>query len=201
VSGTPVEVRRSTRRRKTVSAYRQDGRIVVLLPARCTKAEEARWVETMVARLQAPRRRQRSDEALVSRARHLSGRHFGGAAEPSSVAWSDAQGRRWGSCTLATGAIRISSRVREFPSYVLDYVLVHELAHLLVADHSPEFWQLVGRYPHTERARGFLDGVAHAQAAPVAPQGAGEGGSAGSCPGDSSGSIGSTGSPPSAGAC
>jgi predicted metal-dependent hydrolase len=79
------------------------------------------------------------------------------------VAWSDAQGRRWGSCTVGTGAIRVSSRLRPFPSYVLDYVLVHELAHLLVADHSREFWELVARFPQTERARGFLDGVAHAQ--------------------------------------
>lgn len=173
VSGVEVEVRRSSRRRKTVSAYRQDGRIVVLIPARCSKAEERHWVEAMVARLQSPRRRQRTDEELDSRARELSRKHFGGRAEPSSVAWSDAQGRRWGSCTVATGAIRVSSRLRGFPSYVLDYVLVHELAHLLVADHSAGFWELVARYRHAERARGFLDGVTYANGA-LMPETAGE---------------------------
>lgn len=166
VGGIEVEVRRSHRRRKTVSAYRQDGRVVVMVPARCSKAEERRWVETMVARLQAPRRRRRSDSDLEDRARELSRRYFSGRASPSSVSWSDAQGRRWGSCTLATGAIRLSSRLRDFPPYVVDYVLVHELAHLLVADHSAEFWELVSRYPQADRARGFLDGVTYGQRAP-----------------------------------
>jgi predicted metal-dependent hydrolase len=39
---------------------------------------------------------------------------------------------------------------------VLDYVLVHELAHLVVPDHSPAFHEIVDRYPRAERARGFL---------------------------------------------
>ena len=69
------------------------------------------------------------------------------------------QERRWGSCTPSTGTIRLSDRLREMPSYVVDYVLVHELVHLLVPGHGPDFWALVARYPLTERARGFLDGV------------------------------------------
>ena len=63
---------------------------------------------------------------------------------------------RWGSCTPADGSVRISVRLAPFPLWVLDYVLVHELAHLAVADHSPRFWALVDRYPLSERARGYL---------------------------------------------
>ena len=48
------------------------------------------------------------------------------------------------------------------PDWVLDYVLVHELAHLVVPGHGPQFWSLVDRYPRTERARGYLEGVAAA---------------------------------------
>ena len=46
-----VEVRRSRRRRRTVSAYRDGDRIVVLIPASLSRKEEKDWVRTMVARL------------------------------------------------------------------------------------------------------------------------------------------------------
>ncbi len=155
----PVEVRRSRRRSRTVSAYREDGRTIVLIPAQFSRAQEQEWVATMVARLAARERRRRpSDDALSLRAHELSQRYLGGTARPVSVAWVDNQRSRWGSCTPADGTIRISSRVRPMPSYVLDYVLLHELAHLLQPSHGQQFWALLASYPRLERARGFLDG-------------------------------------------
>jgi len=163
VGDEEVEVRRSNRRRRTVTAYREDGRVVVCIPGHFSRAEEQRWVETMLSRLAAQEARRRpSDSELLSRAEHLSSRFLQGRARPSSVRWSSAQRIRWGSCTPDDGSIRISDRLKGVPAWVLDYVLVHELAHLLISDHSDEFWELVGRYPRTERARGFLDGLSHA---------------------------------------
>ncbi|GAB3693845.1 M48 metallopeptidase family protein [Angustibacter aerolatus] len=156
-----IEVRRSRRRRRTVSAYREGDRTIVLMPARFTRAEEEAWVQTMVDRLAAQDRRRRpSDAVLARRAKELSVRYLAGRAVPTSVAWVTNQSTRWGSCTPSDGTIRISSRVRGMPGWVLDYVLLHELAHLLQPSHGDPFWALLDAYPRTERARGYLEGVA-----------------------------------------
>ncbi len=165
-----VEVRRSTRRRRTVSAYRDGDRTVVMIPARMSRAEERHWVALMVERLaKQDRRRRPDDDELLSRARDLSRRHLDGRAVPASVRWVTNQGSRWGSCTPADRTIRLSSRLRGMPSWVVDYVLVHELAHLLVAGHGPRFWGLVEHYPRSERARGYLEGVAAAAGLDIDP--------------------------------
>ncbi|MGY2129110.1 M48 metallopeptidase family protein [Blastococcus sp. SYSU DS0617] len=171
-AGSVVEVRRSARRRRTVTAYRESGRTVVLIPAAFSPAEERRWVAQMVAKLQTREERRRrslgGDDELMIRARALSAAHLDGLAEPASVRWVDNQQRRWGSCTPADRSIRLSSRLRSMPEYVVDYVLVHELVHLLEPGHDERFWALVARYPRSERARGFLEGVELANTAGAA---------------------------------
>lgn len=175
-----VEVRRSARRTRTVTAFREGGRTVVAIPARFTRAQEREWVERMVTRLaEGDRRRTPSDAALVRRAVELSREFLGGVPQPSRVTWSARQGRRWGSCTPADGSIRISTRLRGMPGWVLDYVLVHELVHLIHGPHDAHFWELVDAYPHTARARGFLEGVSHAVDHAVQAAGPDDGGAPG----------------------
>jgi predicted metal-dependent hydrolase len=158
-----VEVRRSRRRRSTVAAYREDDRVVVMIPARMSRAEEQEWVATMLARLERSEKRRRpSDAALMRRAKELNAKYLDGAATPGTVRWVDNQNSRWGSCTPDDRAIRLSRRLEGMPSWVIDYVLVHELAHLLELGHTPRFWRLVDRFPKAERAKGFLEGVAAA---------------------------------------
>lgn len=163
-STAKVEVRRSRRRTRTVTAFRENGRIVVAIPARFSQAQEREWVEKMLGRLEKDERRRRpSDQALAARAAQLSESYFQGAAKPTSVAWVNNQNKRWGSCTPSTGEIRISSHLRGVPEWVLDSVLVHELAHLLEANHTPRFRELASRYPRTEEATAFLAGVTWAR--------------------------------------
>src|SRR5690625_159940 len=132
-----VEVRRSARRRRTVSAFREGDRTIVAIPARFTRAQEREWVHRMLSRLAAQERRRRpSDSQLAERAAELSRKYLRGRAVPTSVAWAANQERRWGSCTPADGSIRISTRLRGMPRWVIDYVLLHELAHLLHAGHG-----------------------------------------------------------------
>ncbi|MFJ9555006.1 M48 family metallopeptidase [Nocardiopsis sp. NPDC101807] len=162
-SNTKVEVRRSPRRRRTVSAYRDGDTTVVLVPATFSRAEEKRWVGRMLQRLEAREgRRHPGDTELRDRALELARRYLGGAELPDSVRWVDNQNARWGSCTPDTRTIRISRRLAGMPSWVVDYVLVHELAHLSIPHHGREFWALVRRYPRAERARGYLEGFSAA---------------------------------------
>jgi predicted metal-dependent hydrolase len=170
VDRSKVEVRRSARRSRTVSAYREGDRTVVLIPARMSHAEEQRWVAQMLDKLAAQEsRRTLGDEALQSRAHELSRLYLDGRAVPEQVRWVTNQNSRWGSCTPSERTIRLSHRLQGMPEYVVDYVLLHELAHLLVPDHGPGFWALLDAYPRTERARGYLEGVASAARLPHIP--------------------------------
>lgn len=154
-----VEVRRSKRRRRTVSAYREGAKIVVLVPASLSRREEAEWVEAMVARIEKAEAKARpSDDDLARRATALSERYLCGLAVPSSVRWVGNQNTRWGSCTPGDRTIRLSERLQSMPAWVIDYVLVHELAHLLEAGHDAAFWSWVDRYPQAEKAKGYLLG-------------------------------------------
>jgi predicted metal-dependent hydrolase len=147
-----VEVVRSPRRHRTVQARRVGEVLRVSIPATMSKAEEERWVAEMVAR--AERKIQGTRIDLGARARELARHHQ--IPEPASIRWVDNQRCRWGSCTPADGSVRISSRLISVPGWVLDYVIVHELAHLVTPRHDRHFWALVNRYPKAERARGYL---------------------------------------------
>lgn len=164
-SHATVQVRRSTRRRRTVAAYRDGDTVVVLIPARFTLAEEREWVKKMIARLDSRERRAKrlgGDDDLQARAERLAATHFDAALRPASVRWVGNQRGRWGSCTPSDRTIRISDRLRPMPDWVVDYVLVHELVHLKIPGHGSDFWAMVDRYPRAQRARGYLEGVAAA---------------------------------------
>jgi predicted metal-dependent hydrolase len=159
-----VEIRRSSRRRRTVRAYREGDKIIVLMPAHLSEEEEQTHVRSLVERLDRRERRVRpSDEELLARAGVLSTRWLDGQATPSSVRWVTNQNTRWGSCSSNDASIRLSHRLKGMPEWVVDYVLLHELAHLIEPNHSARFWALVDQYPHTVRAKAFLEGVSWQQ--------------------------------------
>jgi predicted metal-dependent hydrolase len=155
-----VEVRISKRRKKTAGAHWEGDRIVVVVPVHLRGAQRDEMVDELARRLLRHRPNlHASDELLQQRATSLSHRYLGGVS-PTSIRWSSTQTKRWGSCTLATGEIRISQRLRVTPSWVLDAVIVHELAHLLEPNHSPRFRELERRYPRRTEADTFLEGYA-----------------------------------------
>ncbi len=135
--------------------------MVVLMPAGLPRAEERRLITDMLGRLARSGRRKghrASDADLMRRATELSTKWLEGRARPASVRWVPAMTTRWASCSPDSGELRISETLRDVPAYVLDYVVMHELVHLVVpGGHPPEFWEVVRRYPRTERAMGYLE--------------------------------------------
>ena len=152
----PVRVIRSQRRRKTAAAKILPDCIEVRVPAGMTPDAEAEMVASLVVRLERKRAAEAGGVNLAERAVKLASRY--GLAQPVSVTWAE-QNDRWASCTSARGTIRISTRLARVPGWVLDAVIVHELAHLSEPNHSPAFWDLANRYPRQERASGFLEAM------------------------------------------
>ncbi|MDE0580068.1 MAG: M48 family metallopeptidase [bacterium] len=152
----PIRVIRSPRRRKTAAAKILPDCIEVRVPAGMTPDAEAEMVASLVARLERKRAAEAGGVNLAERAVKLASRY--GLPHPESVTWAE-QNDRWASCTSARGTIRISTRLARVPGWVLDAVIVHELAHLSEPNHSPAFWELANRYPRQERASGFLEAM------------------------------------------
>lgn len=167
-----LEIHRSPRRRRSAQAYARDGSVVVRLPAGLEAVEEEQLIDRLVRRITGAAAAEAfgGDTALEARAAELADRYLDGV-RPAAVSWSARMTRRHGSCTPVDGTIRISREVAGYPAFVRDYVLVHELAHLVVADHSAAFEALVQRYPATDRARGWLEGYPAGRLAAATPDG------------------------------
>jgi predicted metal-dependent hydrolase len=155
-----VRIVRSDRRARTVGAKLVGDTVEISAPAHLSDEELQPIIEKLTARLERRKQgRDLDDRDLQRIAQELNRQHFDGALHWASIAWSTQQDKRFGSCTPADRTIRISHRLATMPRFVLEYVVMHELAHLLEANHGPRFWQLVNRYPKTERARGYLMAV------------------------------------------
>ena len=156
----PVEIIRSAKRKKTVSAELKSGVLIVRAPAQMSDGQLMPIIEKLQTRLRKKVQRvPRSDAELEQLAQQLNKTYFSDGLKWQSIRYVTNQNKRFGSCTPSQGTIRISHRLAEMPDWVLDYVVMHELAHLQEANHGPRFWKLVNRYPLTERARGYLMAV------------------------------------------
>jgi len=153
-----VEVIRSKRRTRTISAAIRGDTLVVTIPARLSAAQEREWVQRMTERVERARRKaaRNRDDELFARAQRLNVRYFEGKLSFTGIIYVDNQRTLHGSCTPSTGFIRINRRLAKLPRWMEDYVIVHELAHLIHSGHGARFWDLVNRYPLAERARGYL---------------------------------------------
>jgi predicted metal-dependent hydrolase len=131
-----------------------------LAPANCPDKDLQPIIDKLQQRIEKKRqKRALSGEDLAQIADRLNREYFQNSLTWHSIEWSTHQNRIYGSCTPALGTIRISHRLAKMPLFVREYVVMHELSHLIEANHSPKFWQLANRYPLSERARGYLMAV------------------------------------------
>ena len=155
-----IRIIRSTKRRKTVQAREKNGALEILAPAHMSDKQLEPVINNLKDRINRQKKLARlDDQELEKRAKKLNLRYFNNLLKWDSIRWVSNQNKRFGSCSTATGNIRISHRIAEMPRFVQDYVIVHELAHLIEAHHGTRFWDLVSQYPKTERARGYLMAV------------------------------------------
>jgi len=125
-------------------------------------ANRVRWVADVLVLEARPEAdlAQLATRALQKRAlTHFTGRlaHFSGQLDlaPPRLGLSSAH-TRWGSCSKQSG-IRVNWRLIHLPPHLGDYVVAHEVAHLLEMNHSPRFWSVVGSlYPEWKAARSEL---------------------------------------------
>lgn len=150
-----VVIKRSKRRKKTIAARMVAGKMEVLAPAHISDSDLQDHISSLQARLEI-RISPKDDSHLGKRAEQINKKYFGGALTWNSIRYSTRQEKRRGSCNYTTRTIRISQRLSKLPQWVEDYVIVHELAHLLEPNHGKRFRALVRRYPLAERAIGFL---------------------------------------------
>lgn len=78
---------------------------------------------------------------IEKRVHQLNAEHFGKKVETVRLKYNSSN---WGSCSSKRN-INLSTRLLFAPPAVIDYVIIHELAHLVHPNHSPRFWQLVAR--------------------------------------------------------
>lgn len=163
-----IEITRDRRLQRSVRWQLNQETVQVRAPEHISPGELERLLDGIIQRVrkQRARARQQNDDSLAQRAQELNRRYFSGELRWHTIRWVGNMSRRLGSCTTGgatDGDIRISERIKSWPAYVVDYIIAHELAHRKYPNHSPEFWEYLSRYPHMERARGFIEGIAHAQ--------------------------------------
>mgnify|MGYP006281286735 FL=1 len=155
-----IKVNRSNRRKKTIEGKIKENTLHIYIPDGISTKQERTYITTITNKMKKKKQRNslNSDHQLSERAERLNQKYFDGKLD-FSIRFVTNQQKKYGSCTPTTKTIRLSHRIADFPQFVQDYLIVHELAHLIHPNHSKKFWEIVHQYPMVERAKGFLYAV------------------------------------------
>ena len=173
--GNPVQVnlKRDKRLKKTSRWERlPDGSILLRVPYRFPRGQVNTLLEQISRQMDKieTQSARRTDADLQQRAEHINRKHFDGSLHWNGIRWVSNMQSRLGSCSRGgptDGHIRISDKIKNWPDWVVDYVIAHEMMHRRHPNHSDAFWSdLRMAYPLTEKARGFIHGASFASGHP-----------------------------------
>ena len=153
-----IKILRSKKRRRTVSARIVKDILIVRAPQYLPESRLQKVITEFKARIERKQLKEElnKSENLVQRVKEFNLQYFENKLTVNSIEYVTDQNSKFGCCNYRTGCIRISHRISAMPQWVRNYVIIHELAHLVVPDHSKAFWEIVNRYKLAERARGYL---------------------------------------------
>jgi predicted metal-dependent hydrolase len=165
---TEIKIIRSPKRKRTISAQQNKGVLSVKAPAGISDEDLEKTISRLKERIinRKLKRDLNVKDDLKEVAERLNRKYFGGRLKIDSIEYSTNQNRRFGCCNFKTGKILISHRLADMPDWVRDYVIVHELAHLIIPNHSRAFQDLVAKYNLKERATGYLMAKGYAEEEP-----------------------------------
>ena len=153
-----VKINRSAQRRKTISARVVENRMYINAPADISEVRLEEVIDNFKKRFERRtlKKKLNAKEDLRGIAERLNERYFGGRLKINRIEYVTDQYKKFGCCNYRSGSIRISHRLLEMPPWVRDYVVFHEMAHIIEPNHSRAFWKIVSQYRLAERARGYL---------------------------------------------
>ena len=154
-----VKINFSRKRIRTIGARMVGDTMHINAPAGIPQERLQRVIDKFKIRFEKQKLRQelnKTPETLQEIAQRLNNQYFSGKLEIKSIEYSVNQDRIFGICNHRTKNIKISYRLKEMPDWVRNYVIIHELAHIIEPNHGENFWNIVNRYSLSERARGYL---------------------------------------------
>jgi hypothetical protein len=153
-----VRIVRSVRRVRTVSGSVREGRLIVRAPEGLCEKDLCLIIARFQKRFEQKQLKDdlNKRENLFETASRLNAKYFDNVLYVKSIEYVANQQSKYGCCDYRNGVIRISHKVSSMPQWVREYVVLHEMAHLIEPHHGRSFWDIVNRYRLTERARGYL---------------------------------------------
>lgn len=155
---------------------REDGSVLISAPAQMEDAriyafakERIDWIRKYKSKYEAIRENSGTREALSKAERERQKQELKAETERLVAKWEPVMGvqvsgitirqmkTRWGSCNVRTHHININLALLQKPPFCLEYVVVHEMTHILEASHSTAFWAYMTQfYPDWKRVRNYL---------------------------------------------